>query len=42
VKEKHYGEVGQVFQVDSFYIEGRETVDIDEELPYEFCGVKWG
>jgi hypothetical protein len=42
VKEKHYGEVAQVFQVDSPYVEGREKVDIDEELPYEFCGVKWG
>jgi len=42
VKEKHYDEVAQDFQVDSFYVEGREKVDIDEELPYEFCGVKWG
>jgi len=42
VKKKHYGEVAQVFQVDSSYVEGREKVDINEELLYEFCGVKWG
>jgi len=42
VKEKLYGEVAQVYQVDSSYVEGREEMDVDEELPYEFCGVKWG
>jgi hypothetical protein len=36
VKEKHDGEVAQVFQVDSSYVERREEVDVDEELSYEF------
>jgi hypothetical protein len=42
VKEKQYGEVTQVFQVDSSYVERREEVDVDEELPCEFFGVQWG
>jgi hypothetical protein len=42
VKEKHYGEVAQVFQMDSSYLDGREKMDVFEEFPCEFCGVKWG
>jgi len=37
MKEKRYGEVAQVFQLESSYVEGREKMDVDEELPYEFC-----
>jgi hypothetical protein len=41
VKEKHYGEVAQVFQVDSPYLDGGEKMDVDLGFRYEFCGVKW-
>jgi hypothetical protein len=42
VKEKHYSEETQFFQVNSFKVEGREEGDANEDVPCGFCGVKWG
>jgi hypothetical protein len=34
--------VAQDFPVESSYLDGREKIVVDEEFPYELCGIKWG